>query len=266
MLALFGEGRRLVDLAADDVAGDDDDEAEEEGNAPAPGVERLLGHVVRERQEHRRGQDLPGLHALQGEAGEEAAPAERGVLEDHRAGAGDLAGDREALDQPQDHEQRRGEHADLLVGRQKPDGHRREAHEEHAHDQHRLAAVGIAPVPEDEGADRPRDVADAVGRQRRDDGDRGVARGKEDLREDQRRRRGVDEEVVVLQRRADPAAGGRLLRLVPAVWLVFCGASHFVFLRHRSTEPTWRFSRAVMDRQLVWRFPDRAACSRAGTQ
>ena len=66
-----------------------------------------VGHVVRERQEDRRGEDLPGLHALQREAGEEAAPAERRVLEDHRARAGDLAGDREALDQPQDDEQHR---------------------------------------------------------------------------------------------------------------------------------------------------------------
>ena len=71
-----------------------------------------------ERQEDRGGEDLPGLHALEGEAGEEAAPAERRVLEDHRTGAGDLAGDREALDEAQDDEQHRGEHADLLVGRQ----------------------------------------------------------------------------------------------------------------------------------------------------
>ena len=48
-----------------------------------------------------------------------------------------------------------------------------------------LAAVGVAPVPEDEGADRPGDVADAVGRQRRDDRDRGIGRGEEDLRKDQ---------------------------------------------------------------------------------
>ena len=137
-----------------------------------------VGHVVRERQEHRRGQDLPGLHALQREAGEEAAPAERRVLEDHRAGAGDLAGHREALDQAQDDEQRRGQQADLVVGRQQADGHGREAHQEHADDQHRLAAVRVAPVAEDEGADRPRDVADAVGRERRDDGDRRVPDGK----------------------------------------------------------------------------------------
>ena len=62
-------------------------------------------HVVRERQEDRGREDLAGLHALQREAREEAAPAERRVLQDHRAGAGDLAGDREALDQAQDHQQ-----------------------------------------------------------------------------------------------------------------------------------------------------------------
>ena len=149
------------------------------------------------------------------------------VLEDHRAGAGDLAGDREALDEPEDHEQHRGEDTDLLVGRQEADADRREAHEEHAHDQHVLAAVGIAPMPEDEGADGPADVADAVGRQRRNDRDRGVPRGEEELREDQRRRRGVDEEVIILQRRADPAAGGRLLRLMSAMRLMFGGIGHW---------------------------------------
>ena len=81
--ALFGEGRRLLDLAADDVARDDDDDAEEEGDPPAPGVERLRGHVGRQRQEDGRGEDLPSLHALKGKAGEEAAPAERRVLENH---------------------------------------------------------------------------------------------------------------------------------------------------------------------------------------
>ena len=118
-----------------------------------------------ERQEDGRGEDLPSLHALEGKAGEEAAPAERSVLENHRTGAGDLPGNREALDETEDDEKRRGEHADLLIRRQEPDGHRRETHEEHAHEQHRLAAVGVAPVPEEEGADGPSDVADTVGRQ-----------------------------------------------------------------------------------------------------
>ena len=226
VLALLGERGRLVDLPADDVAGDDHHDARQERDPPAPGVERLGIHVVRKRQEHRRGENLPGLHALQREAREKSAPAERGVLENHRARAGDLARDREALDEPKDDEEKRGEPADLRVGRQQADAHRRDTHQEHADDQHRLAAVGVAPMAEEERADRPRDVADTVGRERRDDRDRGVALGKEELRKDQRRGRRVDEEVVVLERRADPAAGGRLLRLMRAVRLVFGGVCH----------------------------------------
>ena len=215
--AFFGEGRRFLDLAANDVAGDDDDEAGEERDAPAPRVERVRRHVGGERQEDRGGHDLSGLNALQAEAGEEAAAAERRVLEDHRTRAGDLAGDGEALNEPQDDEKHRRQQADLLVGRQQPDRHGGKTHREHAEDQHVLAPVGVAVMAEDEGADRPRDVADAVGRQGRDDRRGRVALGEEDLREHQSRRRRVDEEVVVLQRRADPAAGGRFLRLAPAL-------------------------------------------------
>ena len=36
MLAFFREGRRFVDLAADDVAGDDDDDAEQERDRASP--------------------------------------------------------------------------------------------------------------------------------------------------------------------------------------------------------------------------------------
>ena len=163
VLALLGERGRLLDLAADDVAGDDDDEAEQEWNAPAPGVERLRRHVMGQRQEHRRSQDLPRLHTLQGEAGVEAAPAEWRVLQNHRAGAGNLASHREALDQAQQHEQCRCEQADLVISGQQADRHGREPHQEHAYDQHHLAAVGVAPVPEEEGANGPRNVAHAVG-------------------------------------------------------------------------------------------------------
>jgi hypothetical protein len=87
------------------------------------------------------------------------------VLEDHRAGAGDLPGDRETLDETQGDEKDRCDHAGLLIRRQERDGHRRETHEKHAQEQYGLAAMGIAPVPEEEGTDRPGDVADTVGRQ-----------------------------------------------------------------------------------------------------
>ena len=175
VLALFGESGRLRDLAANDVTCDDDEGAEEKRNPPAPGHEFRLGQEMRERQEDRRGEDLAGLHALEAKAGVVAAPAERSVLENHRTCAGNLPGNREALDQTKDDEKQRRQQADLLVGRQERHGHRRETHEKHTQDQHGLTAVGIAPVAEEEGADRPGNVADAVGRQRRDDGNLGVA-------------------------------------------------------------------------------------------
>ncbi len=124
VLTFFGECRSLVDLAANDVAGNDDEEAQQEGNSPAPGVERFLGHVMSERQENRCGEDLPGLHALKSEAGVEAAPTKRSMLENHRTSAGDFTGDSEALYESQYNEKHRSEYADLLICWQEPDGHR----------------------------------------------------------------------------------------------------------------------------------------------
>ena len=188
----------------------------------------VRGHVMRERQEHGGGQDLPGLHALQREAGEEAAPAERRVLEDHRAGAGDFAGDRESLDQPQQHQQDRREHADLLVGRQHADCHGRECPSGTC----RPAARSCGHACRPSGPGRRRRSAARHSPRRRSPATRRsrpwVARREEDLRKDQRGGGGVDEEVVVLERRADPAAGGGLAGLMSAMRLVFGKSGHIV--------------------------------------
>ena len=61
-----------------------------------------------------------------------------------------------------------------------------------------------------EGAGR---VGDAEGGQRQQGGGGRVGGVEEDLREDQRGRAAVDEEVVVLQGAADPGGGRGLLRL-----------------------------------------------------
>src|SRR5271156_4762975 len=74
-------------VAANDVAREDDEGAQQEWHAPTPCVERLGGQVIGQRQEDRRGEYLPCLHALGGETGVIAAPAEWSVLENHRAGA-----------------------------------------------------------------------------------------------------------------------------------------------------------------------------------
>ena len=64
-------------------------------------LNEAVRQVVGERQEYGGGKDLPGLHALQREAGVITAPPERRVLQDHRAGAGDFSGDRKALNEAQ---------------------------------------------------------------------------------------------------------------------------------------------------------------------
>src|SRR5262249_53418407 len=66
---------------------------------------------------------------------------------------------------------------------------------------------------QDKGADRTRDITDAVSRKRSDDCDGWILRGEEDLREDERRRRRIDEEVIIFERGSDPAARRRSLRL-----------------------------------------------------
>jgi hypothetical protein len=229
MCAFLGERGGLLDLAANDIPRDDDEDAGQKRDAPAPRTECSRRHVGREREEDGRRHDLARLHALKGEAPEQAASTKRGMLEDHRAGAGNLSRNREALDQSQYHEQHGSERADLLVGRQETHRHSGRTHEKHAHEQHGLATVGIAPVPEHKGPDRAGDVADAVSRERCHDGDRRVLGRKENLRKHQGRRGRVDEEVIVLQRRSDPTAGCRLLRLALPAGLMIRGVSHFRF-------------------------------------
>ena len=216
----FAEGRRLLDLAADDDADDKDQHAEQERNAPAPCQERLLGERVAQRQKDSGGENLAGLNALQGEAREIATPSEGGVLEDHGARAGDFARDRKSLDEAQDDEQNRRPHAGLRVGRHDADGHRRQAHEKQADEQDGSAAINIAIMSEDKSADRPRHVADAVSGERSDDRDGRIARRKEGLREDERSRRRIDEEIIIFERGADPSARRGHSCLTRACWLV----------------------------------------------
>ena len=124
VLGLFlTEGRRLLDLAADDDADDENEHAEQERDAPAPRQERFFRQPVAQRQKDSGGENLAGLHALQGEAREIAAPSEGRVLENHGARAGDFARDRKALDEPQDDEQNRRPDSRLRIGRHEADRH-----------------------------------------------------------------------------------------------------------------------------------------------
>src|SRR4051794_40592629 len=82
-------------------------------------------------------------------------------------------------------------------------------------------------MSQDKCADRPRHIANAIGCQGGDDGDGGIAGGKEYFRKNQRGCRGIDKEVVVFERRADPSTGCGLPGLMLAVGFVIRGIGHF---------------------------------------
>ncbi len=205
------EDRCLVELAADHEPDHDDDRAGPEGDPPPPRQQLVLGERG-DRQEHRRGQDLTGLGAAEGEARVVRAPVVGGVLQAHRVRARLLTRGGEPLQQPgRDQQDRRGD-ADAVVGRQAADQERRETHEQQRGHQHALAAEPVADVPEEHRADRAGEVADAERRQRQQRARGRVRRREEDLAEDEGRGGAVDEEVVVLQRAPDPRGDGRLAR------------------------------------------------------
>ena len=163
-------------------------------------------------QERRGGEDQARLRAAQREAGEECPPFRRRVLEGQRIRARLLAGGGESLAQPQEDEKDRRGNADLAVSRQTADQESRQAHQQQREHQHPFAAVFVADMPHEERAHRPRHVAHAERGERQKGGGRRMAARKEDLAEHQRGAGAVDEEVVVLERAADPAGECRLFR------------------------------------------------------
>jgi hypothetical protein len=89
----------------------------------------------------------------------------RGVLGHVGGGAAVFAAQRQALREPQHHEDDRGEEADFLIGRQHPDERGRKAHHEDRDEKGVLAADKVADAAEHERAERPHREAHAEQRE-----------------------------------------------------------------------------------------------------
>src|SRR5262249_48773256 len=72
----------------------------------------------------------------------------------------------------------------------------------------------VTPVAQHKGADRPSYIAYTIGRKRGHDCNGWIPSRKEQLGKDQRRGGRIDEEVIILKCRSDPAAGSRFPRLL----------------------------------------------------
>jgi hypothetical protein len=141
------------------------------------------------------------------------------------------------LQQPQDHQQHRREQSDLFVAGERTDQEGRDAHQEQGRHEHELPPEPVAVAGEEQPAQRPRQETHRVGREPGDDTDGRVHAGEEDAVEDDRGRRAVDDEVVLLQRGADeptPRGGAQVAPVDPVAGAVVdrdCG----LLLGHRTS-------------------------------
>ena len=116
-----------------------------------------------------------------------------------------LAADADSLDHAQEGEQNRRCRADLFVRGQQADEHGAQAHQEQGDHQRGLAAHAVAEVAEEHSAQRPGGEAGGEGEERQHLAEERGLFGEEELGENQRRRRAVEEEIVPLDGRAHGA-------------------------------------------------------------
>ena len=133
----------------------------------------------------------------------EPALAVRGVLDGHEHRAAPLAADGDALDDPQDDEQDRGGDADRGVRRQEADQRPSRPPSAPSSDQRRRAADAVADVARRSGRRSAGRRSRSRRWRRRAGSRRWVDVAEEQLREDDPRGRGEQEEVVPLDRGAD---------------------------------------------------------------
>ena len=176
----------------------------EEGQAPAPALERAA-HRVGEQRDRAGREQQADRHADLRPAADEAAALGVAPLHAQRHRAAPLAADADPLDQAQQDEQRRRPEAERGVAGQHADERAGDAHQQQGRDQRGLAADPIAEVAEDGRADGAGGEAHGVGRERGERARVGARAREEQMREDQRRGRPVQEEVVPLDRGADGA-------------------------------------------------------------
>ena len=191
------EGRRLHDLEPDIETDRDQDGADQEGDAPAPGEEVRVAQK-RQNVDHARAQQQTGGNADLRPASVKAAVAARRMLDRQQHCPAPFAADADALEDAQHQQQDRRPDADRGVGRQQADQERRDAHDQHGHDQHRLATDAIAIVAEYDAANRAGDEADEESRVCEQRAHQRIEVWKKQFVENERRHHPEQKEIVPL--------------------------------------------------------------------
>ncbi len=203
------EDRGLLQVEADVDGQGHDEDGPDEGDAPPPVDELLLGGELNEEEPDEGGEQGSRVRPEGDQRRDDPAPPGRGVLGQHHRGSGDFGAGAEPLDETEEDEQDRREQTDLLIGRQEADEGGRHSHQGDGDVEDFLASDAVAEPSEVPCPDGPGDVSDAVDGHRGHDGDAGVAFGEEELREYEGRGQRIQLEVHELEGRSEPAGHGR---------------------------------------------------------
>lgn len=203
----LGEDRALLDLAPHVVAHADQHDGEQERHAPAPLQEGVTGGDLAHHGHRAGGEQQTERHPDLRARPVESPLVGGSVLDGHQRRTAPLAARGDALQDTQEQQQDRRDHPRRLVGGQHADQRGGDAHQHQRRHEHHATPVPVADVAGDEGAQRSEQEADADREERGDRGAGGAETLEEQLRQHERGRRGVDEEVVPLDGGADHGGG-----------------------------------------------------------
>ncbi|MCY1512951.1 hypothetical protein D9M68_474320 [compost metagenome] len=219
----LGEIRRFAHADPDEITDRQQDGADEERYAPAPGQEIGLVQRGDQAEGHQR-EDQAGRASQLREGRRERAAALGRMLARHQHRATPFAAHRKALRQAQHQQQRGRQQAGLFVAGKQAYAHRGHAHDDQRGHQRVLAPDPVAQMAEHQPSQRPGQEPCRESAERRHRADERVRRREKHLAEDQRGRGGVDVEVVPLDGGADEGGGGGAHRLLGGGWMG--GACH----------------------------------------
>src|SRR6266576_1647409 len=137
-------------------------DAEVEGNSPAPGGEALLAGDLAHDVKSTVRQHQPDGDTKLRPAGPETAPTTMSPLHREQDRTAPFAANPGALDKAQDNQEDRAPDANRRIGRDEADEERSDAHQQQRGDQCRLAPDSVAVMAEDRRPDRSRDEPDGV--------------------------------------------------------------------------------------------------------
>ena len=175
----FVHGRRLVEPAPQQVAGDRRNDAEQERNPPSPLLHLRIGQDRGRKRADTGGGRHSHIGAEQRPARNEGAPVARRVFNQENRRDGVFAGNAKALAQSQDHQQDGRGDADFVISGQQADQKGAGAHRCQRDDHHRRAPERVRQASQNQPADGSGEITDGEdpeGRQAATPGDRPTGR------------------------------------------------------------------------------------------